>query len=84
MPATATTNEVRITEYCSAAALMAAGARLVKAEGGGRRVVLVYDDSDGEASRLLQAHRTGSLSLPTLQFAHALSEVKNQIFAQRD
>ena len=81
MPATAT--ELSVTEYCAASALLAAGAQLLRATPG-KRVSLIFDDADGTASRLLAQHRDGTLSLPTIQFSSALSEVKTRIFATRD
>ena len=79
-----TTRELKVQEYNTAAALLAGGATFLRAENGGRRVTLVFDDAEGEASRLLQSHRAGNLTLPTLQYAAALTETKNQIFAAKD
>ena len=73
----------RIQEYNCAAAVLAAGGQLIGAEPG-RRVSLVFDDSDGVASRLVAQHRDGELMLSTLKFAQALAEIKTTIFSTRD
>ena len=77
-------NELALKEYLAAAALRAAGARLLRVEpGAGGRCSIVFSDEDGTASRLLEQHRAGTLRLSSRDMGDAVQAVKSEIFGAR-
>jgi hypothetical protein len=75
-----------VTEYLTASAIQAGGARFLRADppGTGRgKCALIFDDETGESSRLLAAHQQGALRIPTRDFAAAIQMVKDTIFQAR-
>jgi len=75
-----------VTEYLTASAIQAGGARFLRTEAPMEKrgkCGLVFDDSDGEASRLLAAHQQGTLKIPTRDFAAAIYLIKDSIFGAR-
>ena len=76
--------ELVIGEYLAAAALRAAGGRLLRVEGGGGvRCAMVFLDENGAASKLLERHRSGTLRVSSRGMADAVQAIKNEIFALR-
>lgn len=75
-------DELTVTEYLTAAALRAAGARLLRVEPGDR-CGMVFDDTARSASAMLQRHRDGKLRISSRDMADAIQAVKNEIFAAR-
>ena len=73
-----------LKEYLSAAALRAAGARLLRVEPNGRgRCAIVFENEDGTASHLLEKHRDGALKVSSRDMADAVQAVKSEIFGVR-
>ena len=75
-----------VTEYLTASAIQAGGARFLRAEAPTEKrgkCALIFDDENGEASRLLAAHQQGTLQLPTRVFVAAIQMVKDTIFQAR-
>jgi len=75
-----------ITEYLTASAMQAAGARFLRADPpteGRSKCGLVFCDDDGKASELLEKHQQGTLRISTRDFASAIGSMKNAIFAAR-
>jgi len=75
-----------ITEYLTASAIQAAGARFLRADppkDARGKCALIFDDEGGEASRLLASHQRGTLLVPTREFAAAICMMKNTMFQVR-
>ena len=73
---------LEVTEYLSAAMLKASGVRFLGGKPG-VRVRLVFDNLDGRAARLLDAHLNGGVEVNSAAFAAALREIKDSIFSLR-
>ncbi len=75
-------NELTIFEFFEAGLLKAKGIRFLRAEPG-RRVALVFDNSDGKAARLLDEHRNGGAPINSASFAAGVTAAKDLIFGAR-
>ena len=77
---------LELSEYLSAAALVAAGVELVEVKppsGFKSRCALVFADVGGRASAVLDEHRRGDLMVSSLKYAEAVNDLKARIFRVR-
>jgi len=75
-----------VTEYLTASAMLAAGARFLRADppkGARGKCALIFEDESGEASRLLESHQRGTLLVSTREFAAAIGMMKSTLFQAR-
>lgn len=69
-------------EIVEAATLKASGITFLKVQPG-HRVTLIFDDSDGRASKIAIQHTNNGVPLNSAQMAAALSWVKDRIFGAK-
>jgi hypothetical protein len=77
---------LEVFDYLAASALVSAGARFLGAEppaNGSGKCALLFDDTEGDASRLLREHQAGALRVVSRDYAGAIHQVKDSIFGVR-
>jgi hypothetical protein len=78
--------ELRIAEYLSAAALLAAGVKLLRVEGpsGVRgKCHMVFDNSGGISEQRLKEHLAGTLQVSSARMADGVQALKTRLFSAR-
>ncbi len=79
-------NELAVSEYLGGAAILAAGAKLIRVDAPGafeRKCRMIFNDEGGAASELLMAHLRGTLKVSSLEMADAIQSLKTRLFAAR-
>jgi hypothetical protein len=78
--------ELRVSEYLSGAALLAAGVKLLRVEGpsGVRgRCHMVFSNTGGRAEQRLTEHLAGTLTVSSARMADAIQTLKSRLFSAR-
>jgi hypothetical protein len=78
--------EMELTEYLTAAALVASGIpllRIVAPGGHHRRCAMIFDNRGGAAARAFQRHLSGVLSVSSREMADSIQTLKTKLFATR-
>lgn len=70
------------SEIVEAATLKASGVTFIKVQPGSR-VTLVFDDSDGRASKIAIQHSNNGVPINSAQMAAALAWTKDRIFSAK-
>ena len=79
-----TAREARAVSFEQAAVLFASGVQFIRAENGGRRVALIFDDAGGKASALLERHERAGIATNSLAFSSGLARAKQLVFSVKD
>jgi len=74
----------RALTFEEAAVLRGVGCRFLTAEPSGRRIALLFDDSNGHASKVLAEHREKGVTVNSQEFQTGLAWAKSVIFATKD
>jgi hypothetical protein len=74
---------IEVNEYGVVGVLIASGLSPSESKIQNGRVVFVFPNERGQASKALQDHITGKLVLPTREVVSSILAVKSEIFAAR-
>lgn len=75
---------LRVMEYVSAATMKAMDCRFLGTEPAGSRVVFLFGDEDGMASKILAQHQNGGCEINSARLSAELAFIRTQMFASKD